>query len=428
MKTRRDVLHDNKTGRFSVLSPLSRREFLTVGMTSTGGLLIGLRVMESGLIAQPTPSPRGFPTAYIQIDPDDRVLLWSAQPEMGEGTRTSLPMIVAEELDVDWQVVRVEDAPLDRAKYGGQGVGGSDAIRSDWDRLRQVGATARQLLMAAAAAEWEVPPRECDTTSGVVRHLPSGRQRRYGALVARAATMSLPEGPVAEKSPDTFRLIGTRVRGTDTRRIVTGDGVFGLDVRIPGMKYAAIAKCPVFGGTPVAIDASRARQVPGVRDVVEIKGLDNPTFLMSGVAVVADSTWAAFKGREALNVTWDEGTFASDSNDSLRAQFRTLLAAPAATLHASGDVERALTEASHRVDNTFDFGFVAHATLEPHNCTADVKDGVCIIRGPLQMPASGRTVVAQALGIPPRTCTSTRPVSVAASAAACCRTTRRRRP
>jgi len=400
MRTRRDVLHDSKDGRISRLAPLSRREFLSVGIAATGGLLVGLRVVDRGLAAQ-SPPTRGFPTAYLQIDPDDRVLIWSAQPDMGEGTKTSLPMLVAEELDVDWTAVRVEDAPLDRAKYGGQGVGGSDAVRSDWDRLREIGATARHLLVAAAAADWNVPAAECETTPGVVRHRASGRQHRYGALAARAASMSMPPTPVTLKRPDTFRIVGTRVRGIDTRRIVTGQRLFGLDVKLPGMTYAAIAKCPVFGGKPVAIDASRARQVPGVRDVVEIKGLDNPTFLMPGVAVVADSTWAAFQGRDALSITWDEGPFAADSNDALSAQFRDLVAAPAVTLHNSGDVERALADAVHRVDNTFEFGFVSHATLEPHNCTADVRDGICRIQGPLQMPASGRAVVAQALGIPP---------------------------
>jgi isoquinoline 1-oxidoreductase subunit beta len=402
MRSRRDVLRHSKDGRPLDQQTVSRRTFLSVGLASTGGLLVSLRVVDAAAIAQGTPSMvDGFPTAYIQIDPDDRILIWSAQPEMGEGTKTSLPMIVAEELDADWTNVRIEDAPLDRAKYGGQGVGGSDAIRSDWDRLRRIGATARALLIGAAAAEWGVPASECDTTAGVVHHRATERERRYGALATRAASMPAPAMPLTLKRPDAFRIIGTRVSGIDTHKIAMGEGLFGLDVKLPGMKYAAIAKCPVFGGRPVAIDATRARQVPGVRDVVEIKGLDNPTFLMPGVAVVADSTWAAFKGRDALNVTWDEGAFAGDSNDSLREQFRGLLAAPPATLHNSGDVERALVESAHRVDNTFDFGFVSHATLEPHNCTADVKDGTCTIRGPLQMPASGRQVVAQALGIPP---------------------------
>jgi isoquinoline 1-oxidoreductase beta subunit len=340
--------------------------------------------------------------AYIQIDSDDRVLIWSAQPEMGEGTKTSLPMLIAEELDADWTKVRVDDAPLDPQRYGGQGVGGSDAIRSDWDSLRRVGATARALLVGAAAAEWGVPASECETAVHQVRHRSQpSRRATYGSLAARAAALTVPRDSVTLKDPSSYRLIGTRVAGVDNARVLTGEGLFGLDVRIRGMKYAAIAKCPVFGGRPVKIDDTKARQVPGVRAVVQIAPHQNPTFILAGVAVVADSTWAAFKGREALVVEWDEGAFANDSNASINERFQALLAAPPTTLHQSGDVDRALATAVHTVDTRYVFPFVSHATLEPHNCTADFKNGEVHVRGPLQMPGSGRNVVAAVLGIPP---------------------------
>ena len=332
MRSRRDVLRDNKMGAgvpacsSAGVPAASRRTFITVSLAATGGLLVAMRTEPLGAQASAQEGTAGFPSEYIQIDPDDRVLIWSAQPEMGEGTRTSLPMIVAEELDADWTKVRIDDAPMDM-KYGGQGVGGSDAIRSDWDRLRRVGATARALLIDAAAAQWGVPPSECASAIHVVRHAPSGRTARYGELAARAATLKVP-AEVALKEPSQYRLIGTRVSGTDNQKIVTGAGVFGIDVRIPGMKYAAIAKCPVFNGRPIRIDSTKARQVAGVRDIVEIKGLDNPTFLMPGVAVVADSTWAAFKGRDALVIQWDEGPYANESNATLTEQFQKLLAAP----------------------------------------------------------------------------------------------------
>ncbi len=348
----------------------------------------------------PAPTgPLGFPVEYIQIDPDDRVLIWSAQPEMGEGTKTSLPMLIAEELDADWTKIRIDDAPLDR-KYGGQGVGGSDAIRSDWDDLRRIGATARALLIASAAAEWNVPAGECDTIAHVVRHPSSRREARYGSLAARAATLQVPRD-IALKDPARYRLIGTRVNGTDNHKIVTGQPLFGIDVRLPNMKFAAIAKCPVFNGRPLTIDATKARQVAGVRDVIEIKGLDNPTFLMPGVAVVADSTWAAFKGREALVVQWEEGPYAGESNATIAEQFQKLLAAPPATLHNSGRVEDALAGASAVVDNTYSFAFVSHVTLEPHNCTADYRPstGEMWVRGPIQMPMSAQSIVARATGI-----------------------------
>lgn len=325
------------------------------------------------------------------------MLIWSAQPEMGEGTKTSLPMIVAEELDADWSRVRVDDAPLD-PKYGGQGVGGSDAVRSDWDPLRRVGATARALLVSAAAAEWQVPASECDTTPHTVRHAANGRTASYGALAARAATLTVPRD-VPLKDPARYRLLGTRVGGVDNHKVATGQPLFGIDVRVPGMKYAAVAKCPVFNGRPVTIDATRARQVPGVRDVVEIDGLDNPTFLMPGVAVVADSTWAAFKGREALVVQWDEGPYAGESNATLDEQFRTLLQAPPATLHNTGRVDAALAAAAIVVDNTYAYPFASHATLEPHNCVAELKDGAMWVRGPIQMPMSAQSIVARATGL-----------------------------
>ena len=414
MRSREDVLRDAKIGvvedpmvsagteapAFRDAAP-SRRTFISVGLAATGGLIVAMRADASGAqmhMPAPQTGPLTFPSHYIQIDPDDRVLIWCAQPEMGEGTKTSLPMLVAEELDAEWPLVRVEFSTTDR-KYGGQGVGGSDAIRADWDDLRTTGATARALLIASAAAEWGVPASECEAAAHVVRHRGSQRQARYGSLAARAASLAVPRD-VPLKEASRYRLIGTRVGGVDNHKIVTGQPLFGIDVRLPNMKYAAIAKCPVFNGRPIKIDATRARQVPGVRDIVEIKGLDNPTFLMPGVAVVADSTWAAFKGREALVVQWDEGPYANESNASLTAQFQTLLAAPPATLHHSGNVDQALEQATIVVDNTFTYPFASHATLEPHNCTAEFRDGEMWVRGPIQMPTSAISIVARATGLP----------------------------
>jgi isoquinoline 1-oxidoreductase beta subunit len=407
MRSREDVLHDAKIGIIEHRSlhrhaegGRTRREFITVSAAATGGLLVAMRT-ESLAAQMQMPAQNGpatFPLHYVQIDPDDRVLIWSAQPEMGEGTKTSLPMLIAEELDADWTLVRVDDAPLD-AKYGGQGVGGSDAIRSDWDRLRRVGATARALLIAAAATEWGVPAGECETTLHTVRHPASKREGRFGQLAARAATLTVPRD-VPLKDANHYRIVGTRVRGVDNHKVVTGQPLFGIDVRIANMRFAAVAKCPVFNGRPLKIDATKARQVPGVRDVVEIKGLDNPTFLMPGVAVVADSTWAAFKGREALIVEWEEGPYANESNATLNEQFQKLLAAPPATLHNSGRVDDALASAAIGVDNTFSYPFVSHATLEPHNCTADFRNGEMWVRGPIQMPMSAQSIVARATGLP----------------------------
>ena len=404
MRTREQVLRDSKIGVLDVQTQPSRRHFLQISLTAGGGLLVSWSAVSAAVsqATQQTGVPNSFmPHAYIRVDPDDVVTVWCAQPDMGEGTRTSLPMLLVEELDADWGRVRIEHAPLDNDKYGGQGVGGSDAIRYDWDRLRRFGATARLLLVRAAAQQWGVPESTCQTDRGVVRHDASSRQSRYGELASQAARLPVPADAPPLKDPATYRLIGTRVPNIDARAITTGRPQFGLDVRLPGMKFAAIAKAPVFGGRPLRVDDAKALGVPGVRQVVEVHGLDNPTHLMSGVAVVADSTWAAFKGREALIVEWSEGEYASESSTSLLEQARTLIEKPEATLYDSGAVDDALAGTAGHVDNTFTCAFVPHATLEPHNCTADYRDGEVWIRGPLQMPGSGRQVVARALGIPP---------------------------
>jgi isoquinoline 1-oxidoreductase beta subunit len=404
MRTREDVLRDNKLGRHA--QP-SRRGFLQASLAGSGGLLVVLSWPDPAEGAGMAPGAASLqapgvlqPNAFVRVDPDDTVTIWSRNPDMGEGVRTSLSMIVAEELDADWPRVVIESAPLDAARYGPQGVGGSDAVASAWDDHRRAGAAARHMLVAAAARRWQVPAGSLTTAVGRVHDASSDRTLTYGALATAAAAESIPSDPPL-KEPAAYRLIGTPRANVDNAAIVSGRPLFGLDVRLPGMRFAAVAKCPVFGGRPRTIDDRAARAVPGVRDVVEIRGLENPTHLMPGVAVVADSTWAAFKGRDALIVEWDEGPFAAESSASLDAAFGRLLDAPEHTVHDSGDVEGALADAAHRVDATFHFAFVAHATLEPHNCTAEWRDGDCFITGPLQMPASGRAVVARALGVAP---------------------------
>ena len=253
--------------------------------------------------------------------------LWAKNPDMGQGVKTSLPMMIAEELDVDWDRVRVEQADLNRAWYGGQGAGGSDGTPSDGPLGQRAGAIARLLLVAAAAQEWGVDPATCETLRGVVHHRASGRSRPYGDLVAVAATLPVPKDAPPLKDVSRHRIVGQRTRGVDTRKIVVGEPIYGLDVHVPGMLYAVIEKCPVHGGRPARVDATRALAVPGVRRVVTLDGHKNPTYLKPGVAVVADSTWAAMKGRDALRVEWDEGPGAGESSVGLTERFRELAAA-----------------------------------------------------------------------------------------------------
>ncbi len=376
---------------------VSRRTFFQATATATGGLLLsfGWDGVPT-LLAQPaTLQPNGF----VRIEADGTVVIWSKNPDMGQGVKTALPMILAEEMDADWTRVRALDAELDRAKFGGQGSGGSGSMRDEWDLYRNAGAAVRELMAGAAADIWQVPRAEVRTERGRVLHAASHRALDYGALVLAASRRPIPQKP-AWKTPSSFTLLGTRVAGVDTDSIVHGRPLYGIDVRLPGMRYAAIAKCPVFNGQVAQVDDAAALAVPGVRQVVRIAGHDNPTFLMPGVAVVADTTWAAFKGRDALRVRWRDGAFASETSATISARCAELAQGAGTTVRAVGDVDAALATASRIVEAYYESPFLAHATLEPHNCTADVRDGHCYITGPLQMQTSGGRVVAAAIDLP----------------------------
>ncbi len=376
---------------------VSRRTFIRATAAAGGGLLVSFGWGATAVGAQAATSLQ--PNGFVRVDPDGTVTIWSKNPDMGQGVKTALPMILAEEMDADWSRVRAVDAELDREKFGGQGSGGSDSIRAEWDLYRNAGAAVREMFAEAAAATWGVPRAQVTTARGRASHAASNRTLDYGALVAAAATRPVPVPPVW-KSPAAFTLLGTRVPGVDTDAIVHGRPLYGIDVRLAGMKYAAVARCPVFNGRPVEVDDRAALAVPGVRQVVRIAGHANPTFCMPGVAVVADSTWAAFKGRDALIVQWDEGAFAGESTATLSAQCSTLLGEAGTTVRAVGDVDTALAAAARVVEADYEAPFLAHATLEPLNCTADIRDGHCYITGPLQMQTSGARVVAEAIDLP----------------------------
>lgn len=377
---------------------MNRRHFFTVSGSVAGGLIVAWSLPGCASTAL----RRAFiPNGFVQIDPDGQVTITAKNPDMGQGVKTSLPMYVAEELDADWANVRVVQADLNRDLYGGQGSGGSDNTPSEWQRLHEAGAIARALLVTAAARRWGVAAAECETEPGFVVHRASGKRADYGSLAADAARLPLPKTPPPLKDPAQYRLIGTKVGGVDVPAIVRGTPLYGIDVRVPGMLHAAIERCPVHGGRPERVDAARALAVPGVKQVVTLTGLENPTHLRPGVAVVADSSWAAEQGRKALAITWDEGAGAGESSAHLLQQFRELEAnGNLKTIRTAGDVDRGWRAATTRVDLTFEQPLLAHATLEPQNCTAHVHDGRCEVWGPLQMPTSGSTVIAAAVGLP----------------------------
>jgi isoquinoline 1-oxidoreductase beta subunit len=322
-----------------------------------------------------------------------------------------MAMILAEELEADWSRVRIVQATLD-PKYGDQVTGGSSSVRDSLLMLRKAGAAAREMLRAAAAEKWQVPASECTAREGAVVHAPSGRRLGYGELATKAAAMPVPQDPPLKKATD-FRIVGTPVARVDGPRIVTGAAQYGLDFTVPGMLYAAIARPPVFGGRVKGFKAEAAKRIPGVRGVVEVPRTELPIpfegtrgrpghqhFLWGGLAVVADSTWAALQGRRALELEWDEGPAASESTAGMRSAFQDAAARPGQVVRNDGDAAAVFERALHKVEAVYELPFLAHAPMEPPNCTALVGDGRCEIWGPMQNPGGVQAALKLALGLP----------------------------
>lgn len=368
-------------------STQTRRDFLKTTAAVGATLVIGFRWPAGKRAASFKPN------AWLEILPDGTVNIWTGRSEMGQGVQTAMPMIVAEELDADWKMVRVIQADADRA-YGDQMTVGSRSVQSGWEPLRHAGAAAREMLISAAALSWNVPRAECRAAQGVVRHT-SGQSLGYGQLTARAATLPVPENPPL-KSPAEFTLLGTHVPRVDVPAKVTGKAQFGIDVRVPGMVFAAVARCPVFGGQVKSFDATAARAVAGVKDVVQIS---------RGVAVVAENTWAAFQGKRALRVEFNEGDTARWSSATIGQAFAAAAAKPGDVVRATGDVDSALAGASGTVDAIYEAPYLAHACMEPMNCTAQVANGRAEIWAPTQNPQGVQREAARLTGLGPEAVT-----------------------
>jgi isoquinoline 1-oxidoreductase beta subunit len=382
---------------------LNRRSFLRVTALAGGGMLVATYFDPlAGVFAQDAQAPAFVPNAFVKITPDNVVTIIAKNPEIGQGVKTSLPMLIAEELEVPWERVRIEQADLDQTKFGQQNAGGSTATPNNYDPLRRVGAAVRQMLVAAAAQTWGVPAADCYASAGSVYHRPTSRSLTYGQLAATAATLTPPDmAAVPLKAAADFKIIGHAKGGVENAAIVTGKPTFGIDFTLPGMLYAVYEKCPVYGGKVVSANLDAIKALPGVRHVLVIQGTTDLRGLMPGVAIVADTWWQAQTARRSLRVTWDEGATAAQSSEGFarQAQERSTQK-PAFPLRVDGDVDQALTGAAKVVEAAYAYPFISHAPLEPQNCTAHYRDGKMEIWAPTQQPQGGRQLVSTALNIP----------------------------
>jgi len=368
---------------------VSRREFLIAGAAAGGGLLLGWRIDARPL------SPVFAPNAFIRIGTDGRVTMIMGQVEMGQGMYTAMPMLLAEELEVGLDQVRLEHAPPDDKLYANpifhfQATGGSTSVKGLYEPMRRAGATARTMLMAAAAKRWNVDPASCRAERGAVIHTPSHRRLSYGALAAAAAALPIPDNVVL-KRPEDFKLIGTPAKRLDTPDKVNGRAQFGIDVRLPGMKIATVAASPALGGTVAGLDEAKAMAIAGVRQIVKLDDV---------VAVVADHMWAAKQGLAALAIRWDDGPNAKVSTADVVRELDAASQQPGVVARKEGDAAAAIAGATVKLDAVYQAPFLAHTTMEPINCTVHVRPDGCEVWTGSQVLARAQATAAQVTGLP----------------------------
>ena len=376
-----------------------RRGFFKTTALAGGGFLLGGWLTPKSTSAE-VAATSFSPSVFIRISPQGVVTLFAKTPEIGQGVKTTLPMILAEELEVDWEKVTVEQGDVD-SRFGGQTAGGSNTIKNNYEQLRRLGAVAKTMLLNAAANTWQVPPDECAVASGVVTHGKSGRKLSYGELAEAASKLPIPdEKSVTLKDPADFKILGRRIVGVDNPKIVTGKPLFGIDQKLPGMVYGVYVRCPVFTGKVKDANLDAVKKLTGIRDAFIIEGSDDHYGLLPGVAIIGDSTWSVFKAKKVLKVTWDEGEHGKESSEEHEKNALAVIKGKAAKeVRRDGDVgdfpANPLT-----VEAVYHYPHLAHANLEPQNCTAVFKDGKLEMWVPTQNPGSGHNALTKALSIP----------------------------
>ena len=375
-----------------------RRSFLKTGTLAITGLAIGFPLPGKFATLAEAATGSAAPlalNAWIHVGTNDLVTIFIDKSEMGQGILTGLCMIAAEELECGWKQIRTEFAPAAKEyfnpAFGFQGTGGSSSVRSSWDPMRKAGASAREMLIAAAAQKWSVDKAACHAENGVVIHAATGRRLSYGSVTQAAAKLPVPND-VPLKDPKQFRIIGKPTKRLDTPDKVNGRAGFGIDMRLPGLLYAVVARCPVFGGKVASFDATKAKAVPGVKNVIQIS---------NGVAVVADNTWTAMEGRRALEVKWDEGPNAGINSDSITKLLAGKMGQPGVAARKEGDAETALAGATRKVEAVYEAPYQAHCTMEPMNCTAHVRADGCEVWAPTQFQTFAQATAAKIAGVKP---------------------------
>jgi isoquinoline 1-oxidoreductase beta subunit len=390
-----------------------RRVFLKSSVAASTALFLPFHLsgkLRSHNASESSDSNSFSPNAWLEVSSGGEVKIWCGKSEIGQGVGTSLPMIVAEEFCCDWRRVEVVQADLD-PKYGDQLTGGSLSVRNSYENLRKAGAAAREMLIAAALDQWKVPRSECRAETGFVIHASTKRKLSFEQLLGAASSLQPPAAPPL-KNPSDFTIIGKPARRTDTKLKISGAARFGLDTRLPGMLFASMERSPVYGGTPRRFNADEVKSAPHIRAVFEVKsahlthqfgetsGPGSRNYSCAGVAVVADSTWAALQARKLLKVDWNEPPSASESTAGLREKMLRLASEPGAIVRSDGDFEKAHAAAAKKIEAVYEVPFLAHATMEPVNCTAHVRGDSCELWAPTQIPGAAADSVARALGIP----------------------------